>query len=371
MAVGIICEYNPFHNGHLHHLKEVKRLYPLEEIVLIMSGNFTERGDVSLINKWDKTDIAINYGVNLVVELPFCYATESADNFAYGSIRLLNHLKVNTLVFGSECNDVSLLTKLANIQLTEDYNLLVKKYVDEGINYPTALSMSLKQLTNTTITTPNDILGISYIREIIKLKSNIKPITIKRTNDFHDIDSDVASATSIRNSLLENKDVSKVVPKYTLKYLNNYNFIDNYFDLIKYKIISSEDLSIYHNVDIDLASRIKSNIFKSNCLEELILNVKTKRYTYNRIKRCLLMILCNYTKEEAIINKSYDYIRILGFDNIGKTYLNKLKKELNVPLIVNYKKCFDDFLKLETKVTNIYNLYKDTICLETSKPIIR
>ena len=157
-SVGIICEYNPFHNGHLYHLDKVKELYPDHAIILIMSGNFTERGDVSIINKWDKTSIALKYGVDLVIELPYVFASESADKFAYASIRLLDLLGVDALVFGSESNNVDLLYTLADTQLNnKKYDKLVKEYIDEGINYPTALSKALFDITGKKIDKPNDI----------------------------------------------------------------------------------------------------------------------------------------------------------------------------------------------------------------------
>ena len=197
--VGIICEYNPFHNGHLYHLQQVKEMFPDKKIVLVMSGNFTQRGDVSVINKWDKTDIALHYGIDLVVELPFVFATQGADIFAKASIEILDTIGVDYLVFGSECNNVEKLTTLAKIQTDRKYNNLVKEYLDEGINYLTAVSKALIDITGYKVDTPNDILGIPYIREILNHISKIKPITIKRNNDYNakELNDFYSSATSI------------------------------------------------------------------------------------------------------------------------------------------------------------------------------
>ena len=238
-SVGIICEYNPFHNGHLYHLNKVKELFPKHIVVLVMSGNFTQRGDTSIINKWNKTEIALKMGVDLVIELPFVFATQSADTFAKASIQILKEMNVDYLVFGSETNKVKKLEELANIQLTnKKYDKLVKEYLDEGFNYPTALSKSLYDLTGLKMNKPNDILGITYIREIKKQNANITPITIKRNNDYNgfDLEDNITSATSIRYALKNKNNVDKYVPEFVKPYLkNNLHFIDNYFTILKYK----------------------------------------------------------------------------------------------------------------------------------------
>lgn len=357
-SVGIICEYNPFHNGHLYHLNKVKEMFPDYTIVLVMSGNFTERGDVSIINKWDKTDIALHYGVDLVIELPFAFASQSADLFAKGSIEILNYLNVDYLVFGSESNDLDKLIEMAKIQNdNKKYNSLVKSYLNEGINYPTALSKALYDLTGKKIIKPNDILGVTYIREILKLKSNIKPVTIKRNDNYNctELDDFLSSATSIRYALKNNSDVSKHVPEYTFNYLNNLHFIDDYFTLLKYNIlIHYNDLDKFQTVDEGIENRIKKYIVNSRSLDELILKIKTKRYTYNKLNRMFTHILCNFTKEEAINFKDIEYIRVLGFNNKGRLYLNTIKKDTQVPIITNFSSIKNEMLDLEFRSTCVY-----------------
>lgn len=350
-SVGIICEYNPFHNGHLYHLNKVKELYKDYTIVLVMSSHFTQRGEVSLINKWDKTKIALELGIDLVIELPFQFTVQSADTFAKGAITILDYLNVDVLLFGSELNDISILTKLADIQLTKEYDIKVKEYLDKGINYPTASSIALKDFNGIEINTPNDILGVSYIREIKKLKSGIIPVSIKRTNDYHnkDLNSSITSASSIRIGIQNKKNINDYVPKITTKYLNNI-FIDQYFPLLKYKILSENHLEKYLTVDEGIENRIKKYIVKSQTMDELINNIKTKRYTYTKIQRMLIHILCNYTKEEAKLYQEIDYIRVLGFNSIGQTYLNKIKKQIPVPILTKY----NNLLDLEFKITSIY-----------------
>lgn len=361
MSTGIICEYNPFHNGHLYHINKIKEMFPDDIIVLVMSSHFLQRGDSSLINKWDKTDIALSLGVDIVIELPFVFSTQGADIFAKGSIEILKNMNVDKLVFGSETDDIDILKNIANIQINNDsFDLKVKTYLDEGISYPTALSNAVYDLTDIKIDKPNDLLAISYIKEIKKQMANIKPVCIKRTNDFHSLklDNEIVSATSIRNALKENEDVKKYVPTIVYDYLQKeLSFTEDYFDLLKYKIISDLNiLNIYHTVDEGIENRIKKYIHTSNNMDELINNIKTKRYTYNKVKRMLTHILCSYTKEEALRTKNSEYIRILGFNKEGKNYLNKVKKTSLLPIITGYSNIKSEILDIEKRVSSIYFL---------------
>ena len=358
-SVGIICEYNPFHNGHLYHLEKIKEMFPDYTIILVMSGNFTERGDTSIIDKWDKTDIALNYGVDLVIELPFVFSSQSADLFAKGSIKILNELDVNYLVFGSESNDIDKLKEMADIQVNnKKYDSIVKEYLNEGINYPTALSKALLDLTGKKISKPNDILGITYIREIIKLNSKIKPITIKRNDNYNctELEDFMSSATSIRYALKNNSDIKNQVPEYTLNFLNKkLHFIDDYFSILKYNILTNlNNLDKFQTVDEGIENRIKKYIVNSKTLDELILKIKTKRYTYNKLNRMFTHIMCNFTKEEAKSFSDIEYIRVLGFNIKGRAYLNNIKKDVNIPIITNYSSIKSRMLELEFRSTCVY-----------------
>ena len=373
-SVGIICEYNPFHNGHLYHINKVKEMFPNYTIILIQSSSFTERGEVSIINKFDKTKIALNYGVDLVIELPFVFSTQSADIFAKGSLSLLNYLDCEYLVFGSESNDVNALKELAEIQLkSKRYDKLVKQYMDDGINYPTAMNKALNDLGGKSINNPNDLLGLSYIKEIIKNNYNITPVSIKRTNDYHSLKTNnkIISASAIRNLIKHKKRFKKYVPTLSYKYINKNNFDIKLFELLKYKINSDNNLSLYQTVDEGIENRITKYINSTISLDELISKIKTKRYTYNKISRMLIHILCNFTKEEANKFKEITYIRVLGFNNKGKNYLNTIKKNSTIPIITNPKNSDDEMLKLEHRVTNIYNIITDNnIKDQLEKPII-
>ena len=350
-SVGIICEYNPFHNGHIHHINKVKELYPDHTIIAVISGNFTQRGDVSIMNKWQKTEIALNY-VDLVVELPFIFSTQSADIFAKGAITILNELGVSSIVFGSECGDINDLLSVAKTQNKKKYDLLVKSYLDEGLNYPTAMSKAVYDIGGIKISSPNDLLGLSYVKEI--LKTNIIPVAIKRTNNFHDtkLKGKISSATAIRKALKENKKINKFVPNETLKYCKSPKFTEDYFNLLKYKIIST-DIKQYLDVDEGIENRINNVIYECNNLEELIQKTKSKRFTYSKIKRMLIHILCGLTKEEVKKNKNIKYIRVLGFNDKGRAYLKNIQKN-NIPIITSYKNDLE-MLQIENRVSLIYN----------------
>ncbi len=357
MVIGIIAEYNPFHNGHLYMINKIKEMYPDSTLVCVMSGNFTERGDVSIINKWKKTEIALKNGIDLVVELPFVYASQSSDYFAYGSIKLLDSLKVDKLIFGSETNDIELFNRLVDVQLNNnDYDALVKKYMDDGLNYPTSMSKALKDIINVKIELPNDLLGLSYIKEIKKQNSKMEAISIKRNNDYNSLslDNDIVSASAIRNALLNNVDIKKYVPIDTYNNLDKLHFNNNYFKLLKYRILST-DISMYQGVLEGLKYRILKYIDESNSFDELINKVKTKRYTYNRLNRMFIHILCGFTKEEAS-NIGIEYIRVLGFNSKGRKYLSSIKKDVDLPIITGYSDINSKVLDIENRVNKIYAL---------------
>ena len=199
--IGLIAEYNPFHNGHLYQINKIKEMFPNSILIAVVSSSFTQRGDVSILNKWDKTKIALNNNIDLVVELPFVYATQSSDIFAKGAIKILEHLNIDTLVFGTERENIEDIKKVADLQLNnKDYNNLVKKYLREGINYPTATNKAILELSGIKIDSPNDLLALSYIKQIETSKKNINIVNIKRTTPYHgiEIDNNITSASHIR-----------------------------------------------------------------------------------------------------------------------------------------------------------------------------
>lgn len=356
--IGIICEYNPFHNGHVYHIKKIKEMFKDSIIIAVMSGNFTQRGIPSILSKEEKTNICLNHDIDLVVELPFIYATQSSDIFANAAISILEELKADYVIFGSESNDIELLKKIADIQLNDtNYEHRVKQYLDKGINYPTAMAKALNK-DNTFISSPNDLLALSYIKAIMKQKANIIPLSIKRTNDFHSnlLNDNIVSASAIRNAITQNKDIKDFVPDDVYNNLKDKKDKD-YFKYLKFKIIS-EGVCInkYLTVDEGLENRILKVIDDSTSLDDLIKKVKTKRYTYNKLSRMFIHILCSLTKEEASENKEIKYIRVLGFNKSGQKHLNKIKKEVTIPIITTTK-YYSELLKIEKRTDKIYKLF--------------
>ena len=343
-VIGVIVEFNPFHNGHAYYLNKIKEMYKDSIIICVTSSSFSQRGELSILNKWEKTEIALNNNIDIVLELPYMFIVQSADAFAHASLQILNEFKVDTLIFGSESNNINLLKKYANIN-----------------NYEDKLP-------------PNDILGVSYIKEIIKNKYNINPITIKRTNEYHDKNnnSSIVSASNIREKFYNNKDIKKYVPNITYEYLKNKKIDNNkYIDLLKYKIINN-NLINYLDVNDELSNKLKNNIFNYNDIDSLIKNIKTKRYNYSKISRMLNHILISLNKKDTSNIKDIEYIRILGFNNIGKKYLHDIKKQINYPIIYNYNKKYVSS-NYELNATKIYSIITNNniIDKEYKKTIIK
>lgn len=358
--IGIIAEYNPFHNGHLYHINEIKKLYPDSLIVLVLNGYFLQRGQISIQTKEDKTKIALLHGVDIVLELPVLYGSQSADIFADISLKILNEFKINKLIFGSEINDDDLIEKIAKKQLEQDFDIKLKENLKKGINYPTALAKTLNLDFNYT---PNDLLAISYAKSIFKNNYDIKIKSIKRTNDYHDkLSNDtIVSATNIRHKINLNEDISNNLPSISKEKIININY-DSLFKLLKYKIITKKDLNIYLDVNEGLDFALKKYVNQCSSLEDLIKKVKSKRYTYNRINRMLIHILLDIKKCDS--KKDLSYINILGFSKRGRTYLNKIKKGINIPL----KKDFNSVqYETESISSYVFDLINNTHTYEFEK----
>jgi len=349
--IGIICEYNPFHNGHIYHISKIKEMYPDSIIILILNGYFLERGEISIESVESKTKLALENNVDIVIKLPFIFGSNSADTFSDASLELLNELKVNKLIFGSESNDIEKLKELAKKQLDNNYDNNVKKYMDLGYNYPTALNKAL----NSDVNTPNDLLGLSYVKSIIKYNYNIEPLTIKRTNDYHDKISNnkIISASNIREKINNNINIDEFVPN--TNYINKIDY-DLYFKLLKYKILNDKEISKYLTVDEGIENRLLSVINECNSINELIDKIKTKRYTYNRINRMFIHILIGLTKEDKEKIQKNEYIRLLGFNEFGKKYINSIKKNINIPIVTGLKNINSIIKDYEIKEYNIYNM---------------
>ncbi len=360
-AIGIIVEYNPFHNGHLYHLNEVKRRYPDSIIIAIMSGNYMQRGQVSLISKWEKTNMALFYGVDIVLDLPFVFSNESADYFANNAIKILNNFRVKKIVFGCETADASLYVKLAKIQLYDDsYNEYVKSNMKSGLNYPTACSKALEMIGECEINLPNDILGLAYTKSIIANGFDIEIDLVERTNSFHSTQiQEISSATSIRHAIIHGIDYDIAVPKYTFDLLSKTTITTNedFFKYLRYKIISStyNDIRQIHLVNEGLEYKIKKGIEEASSFNEFVMSISSKRYTYSRVSRIMFNILINYTKEENKAIKQQSYYRVLGFSKPGQKYLKLLKCQ-EVLFYTNIKNIKNVISDIEYRAGKIFSL---------------
>jgi cytidyltransferase-like protein len=299
MAIAIITEFNPFHNGHIYLLEKTKKLFPFDEIIIIMSGKYVQRGEISIATFSERKKIALKYGASKVIELPFKYATQAAHIFAQGAIEIIHKNKIDKMIFGSESNDVNRLIKIArSIYENEDkYNLLLKKNLKKGFSFPKSANNALIEITNEDISLPNDILGFEYVKAIIRNKYNITPYSIKRTIPFHStkVKSKYASASYIRELIMTNKDASMYTPmRIDIKEIDLIE--DHYYEFQEIvNTLTAEELS-----KIQLISEGMENLFKKHInaksYDEFVSLCNSKRYTSSRIKRVMLYVLLQIKK---------------------------------------------------------------------------
>ncbi|NOW02749.1 nucleotidyltransferase [Clostridium beijerinckii] len=380
ILTGIITEYNPFHKGHEYHLINAKSDTNADGIVCVMSGNFMQRGIPAIIDKWKRAEMAIKNGVDLVLELPLVYSISSAEHFAFGSVSLLNSLGViDHLYFGSEEGNISILEDIAKVLVSEPlrYKKLLKDNLDLGLPFHLSRANALKDYLNSnklldTISNSNNILGIEYIKSLIRLNSEIVPKTIKREGSLYNdinISDSFASATSIRKHLKEKSlnDLADIIPKASYDILlnlssSNYPFIfeEDTFKYIKYKLLTNErSLSNLPDVSEGIDNKILKEILKSNSLNELILNSKSKRYTYTRISRILLQSFLNLEDFDLLnlSKSSVPYARVLAFNSTGQRILKSIKANSSINLITKVPRnnqC--DHLKIDILGTKAYSL---------------
>ena len=398
--IGIIAEYNPFHNGHLYQIQKAKELTGADTVIAVMSGNFTQRGDTSLINKFEKAKIASQNEVDMVIELPTIYSISSAENFALGGIKILNEIgNIDYLVFGIEEENLEKLQAIADVLVNEDdeFKRNIKEELDKGNSYPKAREIALKKVLSSEnvkniMQKPNNILAIEYLKALKITNSKIKPIAIKRKNTMHNdenINENYASGTYIRKLFIENNfnEIKKVVPKYTyerLLELKNHGTyvtsINDFSDIIIYKIrtMTKEEISQIADVNEGLENSIKLASTSCKTIDEIVDKVSTKRYTKTRISRILTYILLYITKSEMEQSKNANqYIRVLG---INKKCEGILKTINNDKLITSLKKFEENngenqLLNIDKKATEIYTIkYQKSVQANldyTSKFIIK
>lgn len=361
-STGIICEYNPFHNGHIHHIKEAKKLTNPDILICIMSGNFVQRGEPSIINKWERAKVAVENGCDIVFELPFIYCTQSANHFAKGAIDCLKLADVNEIVFGSECNNINELKKFADINSS-----MYTEFIKEGISCNKAYEQIYGNLS------PNDILGINYLKQI--KGSDIIAHTIQRTNNYHEENFNInfSSATSIRNAVKNNEDYTEETP---LRNLSTTFSLENYYPLIKALLLtmSPTSLSQLFLMDEGMENNLIKNVKTASSYEDFIDACVSKRYTRSRIQRALIHLMMHTTKETVNHLDEINYLRVLAYNETGKLYLKELRKK-EVYIASKFKQIPQTYREMEMKATSIYayplanEKQQELIQTELNKPI--
>ncbi len=376
--LGIITEYNPFHNGHLYHLFKAKEITGADYVVAVMSGNFLQRGEPAIINKWARTKMALNAGVDLTIELPFVFSTQDANGFAFGAVKLLDSLQIiDYLCFGCETDNLDTLYSVSNFLHIEPqkYKELIVHNSKNGYEFPRARAQALCEYhrifgidglekispleLSKLLKYPNNILALEYLKHLINLKSKIKPIAIKRIGaGYHqkNIKGKISSATSIRNEILDslgspktdpfilNDKIKSTIPQSGFPILENELregrgpiTSDSFrqYIIATLRRMSLEDISRVQGVTEGLENRIKKASLKSSTIEQLINSIKTRRYTRTKIQRIILHLMMNLSKKDVkTFNKCGPlYARVLGFSKKGKTLLRTIKKSSSTPLI--------------------------------------
>jgi predicted nucleotidyltransferase len=375
-ATGVVVEYNPFHNGHYYHLQESRIVTQADCIIAVMSGNFLQRGEPALLSKWKRTKMALLGGADLVIELPYAYATSHAPRFAFGSIYLLQAAGADSFCFGSESGDVSVFNETHDLVSSQDhvYQAYISEFISQGFSYPAAAAKAYEQLNmplTLDLSKPNNILGFEYIRASRELGSVIKPLTIKRKNaDYHDVvlgKGDIASATAIREAVFSHE-IEKAInymPSFTFDILKEekedkgalMNW-ERFYPLLRYQLLSSSpsELNRFYEVEEGLENRMIEAMKDSDSFHSFMTRLKTKRYTWTRLQRACLHVLNKVSKEDMhrILESPPAYLRVLGMTETGREYLSSVKKSLELPLVTTVSKHDFEGLKMEAKTSLVY-----------------
>lgn len=405
-ALGIICEYNPLHNGHIYHIQEALRISNAECIIAVMSGDYVQRGEPAIFDKYTRTQIALDCGIDFVVELPVYYALSSAECFAEGALSICHALHIDSICFGSECNHINKLQTIAAflIKDSNSYKNSLKKYLALGNSFAKSRSMAVTEILGIDygkiLEEPNNILGVEYIKAILKNNFHIKPLTIMRAgNGYHNYSNKgmYLSASGIREALKKKTSIDSYIPQSTLQSIETYknqskdkNFIhaDDFSSLLWFQLsnillkaesnqyqsskrvaLSTKNYFIQYMlqfIDItpDLAASIYNHTIKwytGSCnysFSSFAESIKTKNYALSRIKRILFRIILGFDKEKSTQYDTLPYIKILGFNQKGRAYLKSIKKSVSIPIVTKTAD-YKDLLFMDIHAANIYNeVYK-------------
>lgn len=405
-VLGIIAEYNPFHNGHLYHINESKKAVNADYVVAIISGNFVQRGDTSLVDKWSKAEMAIQNGADLVIELPLLYSISSAENFAEGGIKMLNSFNiVDYISFGSELCDVNTLNEFADVLFHEpkEFVSVLNHELSKGFSYPKARENALLMYLNdirkyaNILSSPNNILAIEYLKALKKYKSSIVPVSINRNKvDYNstEIVDGFASATAIRKIAMTNDvwSLRQAMPKssFDIMYdcLRSGKTVSSLAKFEKEIIYNLRKMSISEianlpDVTEGLEYSIKNAANSCNTIDELISIVKSKRYTVTRLKRILVYCLLGITKKDMQDSRKVTpYVRVLGFNDKGKELLSGISHaNPKLDIVTSVKKYMEtsnnkilkNMLAKDIFATDIYTLgydYDSSSNLDYTHPIV-
>lgn len=392
--VGLITEYNPFHNGHQYHIEKAKEVTGADAAIVIMSGNYVQRGVPAIMPKHLRAEVALLSGADLVIELPVGYATGSAETFAYGAVSILHQLGcVDSLCFGSECGDIDSLQKLVKILVEEpeDYKDYLKQFLKIGLTFPAARQKAIEscypeESFANLLTEPNNILGIEYLKALYRLKSNIQPYTITRTDaGYHSIElnTEFSSASAIRNTIEYTDDISLIkdyVPENCFSILNaNYKkrfpiVLNDFSLLMKYRLLNEtpESLQTYEDVSEVLANKIYNRRNEFISYEQYCELLKTKDLTHSRVSRALLHILLG-VKKDVYSNNTPGYARVLGFRKESASVMGQIKHHSTIPLITKLgQMSSSDDVTLTMFETDIFasDLYESVVTDKFNTPFI-
>ncbi|RFU63386.1 nucleotidyltransferase [Peribacillus glennii] len=379
-ALGLVVEYNPFHNGHSYHLQKSKEVINADIVIAIMSGPFLQRGEPALLSKWARAKMALAAGVDLVFELPYAFAPQKAEIFARGAIFALEALQCDSFCFGSENGRIQPFLETYHLlqEKQDNYQALVKKHMKEGNSYPRAASLAFSELEKNLyaldLSKPNNILGMEYVKAALSNGFKIKPLTIKRVQaGYHDAalpENSIASATAIRKSIFDSKSnisnisgyvtdsTSSVLRDYIREYGQFHNW-EMYWPLLKYRVMSASaaELRKIYEIEEGIEYRIQQAAAHALNFAGFMAALKTKRYTWTRLQRMCVHILTNTTKEEMIpLQGNPTYLRLLGMSSAGREYLRSKKKHMPIPLVSRLSSFGSPEIRPDIRAARIYAL---------------
>lgn len=374
-VIGIVCEFNPFHNGHKFLIDSVKQQGDI--VVCVMSGNFVQRGEPAIFPKDIRVKAALMNGADIVLELPFVYATASAEAFAYNAVKILDSFGCNKIAFGTENTNIDDLNKIVDVLTNENFDIELKRFLKTGESYPSARQSALRSFSNDyDISLPNNILAIEYVKAIRKLKAEITPVCVNRIgadyNDNFAIDS-FASATFIRSLVGDNKSFDKFVPSNVVSLYHNAISDGKIPSKDKYNVSSLALLRLKINSDNEntgnmsegLENRIDVSVCNCLSLDDIYDSAKTKRYTHSRIRRAVLCQQFDITNDD--LNTEVPYCRLIGYRRDCESVIGCLAGSCKLPFIVRYSdvaktnSCnVNRIYEIENKTTDFYNLILDS-----------